>query len=262
MVIAVLMAIALPCTAAGQAGTEGAAKVLRAQGNARWRAAGEDWRPIRAGTTLKPGATLETGKEPGTLVELALCEPETPVPAFSPSSPTEVSHPVTEAYQPATEHDMVRLWEGSSLTLEKFTYLNPGLNAVSEIQLDLHAGRLTGKVKTLAAGSIYEVKLPGGIAGVKGTLYDFRAEGVLRVLEGAVVVAYFDAVTGNAVTQLINAGQEFDLRSALLSYLTSADRTALEEVARSLKSWQSQRRGKYLPDRTIERVSPTTGSGR
>ena len=70
--------------------------------------------------------------------------------------------------------------------------------------MDLRNGRILGNVKKLAAASKYEVKTPQGVAGIRGTRYDIRADGTVIVIEGQVVVVYI--VDGQASTATVNAG--------------------------------------------------------
>src|ERR1019366_6597184 len=73
----------------------------------------------------------------------------------------------------------------------------------------LKVGHITGSVKKMSAASKYEVKLPNGVAGIKGTVYECFAEGVIKVREGSMVAAYTGSA-GSIVTQVIMSMQMFD----------------------------------------------------
>src|SRR5207302_657843 len=70
----------------------------------------------------------------------------------------------------------------------------------------LRSGRVLGNVRKMAAASKYEVKTPHGVAGIRGTEYDIRADGVVYVITGTVVAVYVDA-QGKTTTVTVNAGQ-------------------------------------------------------
>ena len=106
------------------------------------------------------------------------------------------------SYQPSSEQNMVRIWENTLLGVDKLTETHTGADVVTETQLDLKAGRITGTVKKMSAASKYEVKIPNGVAGIRGTVYDISAEGVIKVLSGSVVLAYVGP-DGAPVTQVI-----------------------------------------------------------
>jgi hypothetical protein len=104
---------------------------------------------------------------------------------------------------------------------------------VTETQLDLKAGHIFGTVKKMSAASKYEVKIPNGVAGIRGTTYDISAEGVIKVLAGSVVLAYVGP-DGTVVTQVIMGSQQFDARTGVLSQISSADKTTMQGVVRQL----------------------------
>jgi len=56
------------------------------------------------------------------------------------------------------------------LSIDKLTVDQTGVDTISDTQLDLKAGSIFGTVKKLAVGSKYEVKIPNGVAGIRGTI--------------------------------------------------------------------------------------------
>jgi hypothetical protein len=98
----------------------------------------------------------------------------------------------------------VRVTENTTLGLDRLTIDRTGVDNVIETQLDLRNGRILGNVRKLAAASKYEVKTPMGVAGIRGTRYDIRADGTVAVTEGSVVVVYI--VGGQATKVTVTAG--------------------------------------------------------
>src|SRR5205814_9579473 len=103
-------------------------------------------------------------------------------------------------YQPTAEQNIIRVWENSLLGIDKLTSMETGADVVTETQLDRKAGRIFGSVKKMSAASKYEVKIPNGVAGIRGTIFEITAEGIIRVASGSVVLAFVGA-DGTVTTQ-------------------------------------------------------------
>ena len=167
---------ALLSTATVQAAPEQNKAVVRTvRGSANYSTdRGANWRSLKVGTSLNQGSVVRTA--PGSVVDLFLGD----------------NGPV------------VRVMEDTTLGIDRLTVDRTGVDTVIETQLDLRNGRILGDVKRLAAASKYEVKTPHGVAGIRGTRYDIRADGTVIVTEGQVVVVYI--VDGQAYTATGNAG--------------------------------------------------------
>ena len=136
---------------------------------------GANWKKLNVGTRLGEHSVVRTS--PGSLVDLFLGD----------------NGPV------------VRVTEDTTLGIDKLTSESMGTgDKVIETQLDLRSGRILGNVKKLAAASKNEVKTPMGVAGIRGTRYDIRADGTVAVTEGSVVVVYI--VGGQATKVTVTAG--------------------------------------------------------
>ncbi|MEN9575287.1 MAG: hypothetical protein RL514_3142 [Verrucomicrobiota bacterium] len=74
--------------------------------------------------------------------------------------------------------------------------------------LRLIKGSVTGNVKTkLTADSKYEVKTPGGVADIRGTVYAFLSNGTLIVTKGVVNFTY--VLKGVSKTVRVEPGYQF-----------------------------------------------------
>jgi hypothetical protein len=82
------------------------------------------------------------------------------------------------------------LTENTTLGLDKLTLTDTGADTVVEVQLNLPEGTILGNVGKLSAASKYEVKVPNGVAGVRGTRYRISSTGYTVVLDGTVVFVY------------------------------------------------------------------------
>jgi hypothetical protein len=158
----------------------------------------------------------------------------TPLAAMSSAASPDSGTPPASgmAYQPKAQQDAVRISENTVLGIDKLTVAQTGADTVTETQLDLKAGSIFGTVKKLTGASKYEVKIPNGVAGIRGTIYQLTAEGIFRVLTGSAVLAYV-GTDGTVVTQVVAAGQQFDARTGQLTSLSGSALNELQNLARS-----------------------------
>lgn len=247
----VVCGVFLAMSSSLSAQTQREATVLKITGAARATSAGGAWRTLRVGDKLPPGTTIQTAA--GSTVDLAL----DPGGGASPGT-RAIARPTfgeVMSHSSSAERDIVRVWENSVLAIDKLTVTDTGAGEVTETQLDLQRGRVFGRVKKLTPASRYEVKIPNGVAGIRGTVYDISADGVVKVYVGSIVIAYV-APDGTVVTQVISAGQQFDARTGQIltipqSEITDRLRTAVYGETRITE---------FVVDHTIYYVSPVIGS--
>jgi hypothetical protein len=238
--------------------TISSAKVIQVKGPARYTTGNNIWQPLSVGSVLQPGTVVQTSTERGSFVDLVLGDENAAAPqpvVYRPGIVSSMSASST-SYQPSADQNVVRIWENSALGIDKLTKMQTGAETVSETQLDLKAGRVTGSVKKMSAASKYEVKLPNGVAGIRGTTYDLSADGVVKVYVGSVVVATVDPKTGNVVTQVVSGGQQYDSRSNQLTPLSPADIQAGETMTMGFRVVGTTAPTVFASDRTIVTVSP------
>jgi hypothetical protein len=250
------LALAMVSTLSAQT-LQGKAKVVRVKGHARYSVAGSGWQPLKVGDVLRPGSVIQTGLERDSFVDLVLGDGMAPIADSSGGGPASAFQPSPVVNrQPKAEQNVVRVFENSVLGIDKLSSMETGADTVSETQLDLQRGHVFGSVKKMSAASKYEVKLPNGVAGIRGTIYDITSDGVIRVAAGSVVLAYMGS-DGSVITQLVNAGQQFDARSGQLTPIPT-------DMLHEMLGWE---RGllagggtlgeptSFVVDRTIYRVS-------
>jgi len=127
------------------------------------------------------------------------------------------------------------------MSIDKLTATDTGADIVTDTQLDLRAGRIFGTVKKLSAGSRYEVKIPNGVAGVRGTIYTLTALGDCSVYEGSIAMALTDS-SGEVTTRIINAMQKYNALEDILSDLSAQGQSEMRLLA---SASQPPRRGSY-----------------
>jgi len=258
------IALAFVSTVAAQGAMDGGAKVIRVKGPARYTTGNNVWQPIRTGDVLRPGTVVQTSTEEGSYVDLVLGDGNAAMPQPVSFRPTPANSMATSAsgasYRPSSEQNVVRIWANSALGIDKLTAMQTGADLVSETQLDLKQGRITGSVKKMSAASKYEVKLPNGVAGIRGTVYDILAVGIVKVYVGSMVVAWVDSKTQNVTTQTVMGGQSYDAPNNQISPLSPASMAELEQLANTLLVTQ----GPSIPtnlasDHTVVGMSPVAG---
>jgi hypothetical protein len=244
VVCSLVLAMAVNLHAQGQ---EGFAKVVNIKGDARYMTTqGGTWQPLKNGTVLKAGAIIQTAAR--SYVDLIFNNQD------AKALPTPAMANVGFSAPLATQ-DAVRLFENTVLGVDQLTVAQTGADKVTETQLDLKAGRILGTVKKLSGASKYEVKIPNGVAGIRGTIYTLSADGVLSVLSGSVVFAYI-APDGTVLTQVVTAGQQFDSRSGQLSSIPNMDE--LRSAAQTFTA--TKETVTFISDPQIYYVSPTQGN--
>jgi len=230
------IALAFVSTAAAQGAMDGAAKVVRVKGPARYTTGNNVWQPVHVGDVLRAGTVVQTSTEEGSYVDLVLGDGNAAVPqevTYKPGIPDSMASS-SMSFRPSSEQNVVRVWANSALGLDKLSAMQTGADMVTETQLDLKQGRITGNVKKMSAASKYEVKLPNGVAGVRGTLFDIQAIGIVKVYVGSMVVAWVDLKTQNVTTQTVMGGQSYDAPNNQVSPLSAANMGELQELGMSL----------------------------
>jgi hypothetical protein len=200
--------------------------VIRVKGEARYTTDNRTWQALRKGDVLKPGCVIQTA--PKSLVDIRLGEREAAVAPIS-------YNPTSPLYAPEQQRaNVVRIFENSALAVDKLTVEKTGTgDELSDTQLDLRAGQIMGNVKKLSAASKYEVKIPNGVAGIRGTVYMISSSGVVNVLSGSVVIAIVGS-DGTVITRVVTAHESYDPATNTISQLTDAQVAVLQNIYNQL----------------------------
>ena len=234
------------------------ATVVRIQGHARYSKGDNAWHPLTVGQTLDAGAVIQTGAD--SVVDTVLGDK---IPEFVVPQPDKVS-PAPDAdirdmvsYTAMAEQNGIRLYGDTVLAVDKLVASNTGVDDLTDTELDLRQGTIFGCVKKLSAASQFVIKMPNAAAAVRGTTFVLSANGVITVIAGSCVISAI--VNGQTVTQVVNAGEQFDPATGQVTQLTQAQivaakRTAVEVIT-GVKGIIS-----FEDDRTIVYVSPVHGN--
>jgi len=158
----------------------GRAEVRTVNGTATYSTNGGPAKPLRAGLILRSGSTIRT--ETNSTVDLFL----------------------------GVSSGIVRVAENSTVTFDKLTLTDTGTDTAVEVQIHLSDGEMYFKVNKLSKASRYEIKMPTGVAGIRGTkgCLSFRQAGKVKppiiLLDGRLV--YIHAPPGGEpVEHTLNA---------------------------------------------------------
>lgn len=250
----------LACPIWLSAQSESGVLVLRLNGIARSNVGTENLRSLRMGETLLPGATVQTGGEENCFVDL-LFDAD---PGIARSLATQSAAPVVgrggSFTGAATELNVIRLWRGSSLKLASARSITTGAGLVSETRLELQQGRISGIMKKMMGGSVFEVRLPERVVAIQGGAFDISEDGsVIETTGSAIKLGWMDAKTGSPVAQLIGAGQKYDFRSSNLTPLNQLEIAALGSTANAISFISSDPKAlkvSHAKDETKRPISP------
>jgi len=251
-VIGLASVLTVACISASAQSTDGIAKVVAKMGDARYFVAGDSTpHEVKVGMILKPGVTIQTASGMGNYVDIVLNNASAT--AAPSGSPSEIAN-----WQPKADQDGIRVFENTILAVDKLSRTSTGADTVTDTEMDLKAGSILGTVKKLTPTSKYEVKIPNGVAGIRGTVYFLSASGILRVVTGSVVVAYVGP-GGNVITQLVNAGEQFDTNTGLVTPIDVNVLQSLSRIAFGFREVFIHPITFIAPDERVYFVSPVRG---
>ena len=248
-------------TAMAQSAAQGYGTVVRVDGIASYSLGDNNWHPLQAGKYLPVGATIRTGHNG--VVDVVLGK-EIILPqadfrpnriSFAPDAPVRGM----VNYKPSAQQNVIRVTPDTVIGIDKLTITDTGADTVSDTELNLKQGKIYASVKKITGASQYLIKLPNGIAGVRGTLFSISADGTIACYEsqaGGVVLSLIGS-DGLPKTFLVAPGQLFspsggssplpaDLADALKSMFTALRTTYYQVVDFSF-------------DQTRCYISPTQG---
>lgn len=245
-----------------QPAMQGYGTVVRVEGKASYSLGDNMWHPLQAGKYLPVGATIRTSDN-GT-VDVVLGK-EVMLPQ-SPGQPDRISFapdaPVRGMIncKPSVEQNVIRVTPNTVIAIDKLTITDTGADTVSDTELNLKQGKIYASVKKITGASQYLIKLPNGIAGVRGTLFGISATGEIECFEseGGGVVLSLVGSDGLPKTFLVSPGQMFS-PSGGTSPIPADLNNALQNIFHALRTIYFQVVN-FSFDHTQTYVSPTQGN--
>jgi hypothetical protein len=262
-VLAAVFCAAVVLNASAQNTKQGYVTAVRVQGDVTYSlGAGQPEHPLVAGKSLPPGSIIFT-KENG-VTDLILGKfVDLPQAKWAPER-ISLAHdaPVRGyvTYKPSADQNAIRLTPNSTLSVDKLTIVDTGADTVSDTELDLKKGKIFASVRKLSGASQYIIKLPNGVAGVRGTLFSISVDGTVACFEstGGGVILSLTLPNGTSKTFLIEPGQILDPATGQPAVISTQLRHILDEVFAALRTTYFQEEDLEF-DHTGIFVSPTSG---
>jgi FecR protein len=239
-----LLGSAWPVAAQSDA-KNGCATVVRVNGQASYNLGDDKWTPLVAGKVLAAGSLIRTGHNGSVDVVLGrdVSLPQNGYQGhWTPANTApSVDYKVTglSSWSPAAEQNVVRIMPDSTLGLDKLTVIDTGSDEISDTELDLKQGKIFASVKKISGASQYFIKLPNGIAGVRGTQFGLGADGSCDVFHstgGGVVISLVFPGGGAPQTIVVPAGYSFNSISGQLAGLPGDVLSFLKSVFSSVRT--------------------------
>lgn len=237
--------------------------VVSVKGEARYSIDGRTWHPLVVGKILHEGAIVETAAN--STCDLVLSGTPVPVPEVT-SAPQSMSMITMApdpnirgyiAYKPMAEQNVILMDPDTMLAVDHLTVINTGADTVSDTELDLRAGGIFGNVKKMSASSQYIIKLPNGVAGIRGTKFHIRSDGSTECVSGVMVLSLIGP-NGQPLVMVIQGGFDYNPRTGQISNLSPSLQTILEEYSNQAQTIYAQLVA-IAQDITECRISPTQG---
>ncbi len=261
--VAGVLSFALIANAEAQTSKQRTGKVVRIKGAARYSTGNSIWQPLKVGTILKSGYIVQTAQDSYADVVLNEESSAPPAPAGmtakAPTSSASGTPPPapTAAAARSVDQDVIRILDDSVLSFDRLTAVDTGSDRVTETDLDLRTGAIFGAVKKQAAASRFEIKIPNGVAGIRGTYFYASAKGIFSCLTGSLVAAY-TAPDGTPGAQVVGGGFQFNtvtremtpMAAALLSQLNFL----VSDMATITQAPTTTRARTRLPDEVLDQT--------
>jgi hypothetical protein len=236
--------------------------VVRIQGQARYSLGDNNWHPLVVGKVLKSGSIIQSAVDSS--VDLVLSAQAVGMPQAAIAPATVILAPDSQvrgfaSYEPNIQQNVIRMWGNTVLAVDKLTQFDTGVQTVSDTELDLRAGRIFFDVKKMSATSQFIIKIPNGVAGIRGSYGFIDASGQMAMGSGSAVISVVDK-NGKAATDVVNAGSQFSPDGGVTTLPQSVLNSFAATVTALSSSYQSPA-GQPTPgqDTTQSYCSSTTG---
>jgi hypothetical protein len=255
------LAFTMTTSAFAQDVKEGLATIVRVKGQVSYTLGGNDsWHPLVAGKILRPGSAIKTGAD--SMVDVVLGKQiEFPQARPTPERVTlAADSPVRGmvSFKPSAEQNIVRLSSDTTLKIDTLTVSDTGVDTISDTELDLQKGRIFYSVKKLSSESKYLVKIPNGIAGVRGSQGFISADGTCGALVHPLWLSLIGS-DGKPVTITVGEGQQYDPSNGQSSPITPEILKLLREISVSARTSYVEETAYAYNRNQWSHISPITG---
>jgi hypothetical protein len=217
-------------------------QVVKVEGSAQYSTDGRTWQNLHEGDVLNPGAVIRTAEK--SVVDVMLGEEGSAGGSFT--GPNLQSIPGGGAAGAGGDAggagggseeqraNIVRIFQSTVMGVDKLTLDRTGVDEVSETQLDLRAGQIMMNVKKLSKDSRFEIKVPNGVAGIKGSggiiTSPFNVKWFSGSLQGEKVLP-----DGTLFPFTLGAWQQFDSANNQVSTMSDLEKSQYASLFDSLQ---------------------------
>jgi len=211
--------------------------VVRIQGEARYSLGDNVWHPLLVGKILGSGAIIQSAAN--STVDIVLSGEPIAMPQAAPSPNTIGYAPDPNvrglvSYKPMVQQNVIRMFGDTVLAVDKLTQFDTGVDTVSDTELDLRAGRIFLNVKKMSATSQFIIKIPNGVAGIRGSSGCISADGSVQWFTGEIVISIIK--NGQPFTYTVDGGFGFNPQTGQLEKVTRNVLNVLEMLGVSVQT--------------------------
>ena len=211
----------------------GVVTVVRVQGTAAYSLdGGTTWTPALVGKSLPAGSLIRSDDK--SIVDILVGQNLADVNVRILKNDT--TRDPAGNILPQREVNMIRLRPDTTFGIDKLTVPDGDPSDVSGAEFNLKKGSIFASVRKVSPSSEYFIKIPNGVAAVRGTQFQLSSDGSgssISVVSGTVWLSFtitdasgnpVNGPDGNAfppVQVTVNPAQTFSLSSSLISQLSS-----------------------------------------
>ena len=208
--------------------------VVRIQGQARYSLGDNVWHPLVVGKILGSGAIIQSAVD--SKVDIVLSGNPVAMPQANPTPQTISMAAVPNvrglvSYKPMVQQNVIRLFSNTVLAVDKLTQSDTGVDTVSDTELDLRAGRIFFNVKKMSATSQFIIKIPNGVAGIRGSSGMIDASGETWMFTGQIIIAL-----GNGQTYTVDGGMNFNPSTGQVTSVSPSVQSALQKLGQTVST--------------------------
>ena len=253
----------------------GVVTVVRIQGTAQYSIdGGTTWIPALAGKSLQAGSLIRSGDR--SIIDILVGQNQADVNVRV--LKTDASRNPAPNILPQREVNMIRLRPNTTFGIDKLTVPDSDPTSVSGAEFNLKKGSIFASVRKVSPSSEYFIKIPNGVAAVRGTQFELSSDGSgssCSVVNGTVWLSFtvtdangnpVNGPDGNPLPPVqisINPGQSFNLTGALVSQLTAtiqqATGTSLQSLINQISTLATSSLESLDPNQVFTITSVVTG---
>lgn len=189
------LALAFQVTRAAAEPVHQVVQVVAVVGNAQYSTGGAPFQSVKKGDVYEAGTIIRTADDSHVDVMLGdegsashTMVGGTSVVSMDASSSSGGGGGGVANNEEATAN-MIRIFPMTVLSVDKLSVDRTAADETSDTQLDLRTGQIMSNTKKLSAQSRYEIKIPNGVAGIRGNCNVLGSNGKCASIFGTVMLA-------------------------------------------------------------------------